>query len=125
MGLKLVLRNNEKDHEFHRRVIERVEFDAGCRSPKSCHYVINPIGRAMRDRKLSGDTYVDKRISVSGTADLIIQTAREQPADTKHVDGGEQRATSETVFGLAEPARPMVHRNFNQSIARASNESRN
>src|SRR5207253_88833 len=76
-------------------------------------------------RKLSGDAYVDKRISVSGIADLIIQTAREQPADTKHVDGGEQRAASETVFGLAEPARPMVHRNFNQSIARPSNESRN
>ena len=44
MGLKLVLRNNEKDNEFHRRVVERVELDPGCRSSKSRDHVIDPIG---------------------------------------------------------------------------------
>src|SRR5207244_7151328 len=57
MRLKLVLRNNEKDDEFHRRVIERVEFDAGCGPSEGRHDVINPIGRAMRN----GDAKADSR----------------------------------------------------------------
>ena len=44
MRLELVLWNNEKDDEFHRRVVEGVELDPGCRSSKSRNYVIDAVG---------------------------------------------------------------------------------
>src|ERR1700676_5285809 len=42
--LKLILRHDEENDEFHRRGIEGVEFNPSCRSSKSCHYFIEAIG---------------------------------------------------------------------------------
>src|SRR6202022_4515623 len=54
--------------------------------------------------------------------DFVMQTAQKPPADTEHVDGGAQRTTAKTVFGLTEPPGAMVHRNFDEPIACASNQ---
>src|SRR5207244_3227032 len=49
-------------------------------------------------------------------ANLIIQTPREQPAYTEHVDGGADSTVAQAVFGLAKTPWTMVHWNFNQPI---------
>src|SRR5204863_9695911 len=55
---------------------------------------------------------------------LVIQSAREQPADAEHIDSGAKSAISEAIFALAETARPMVYRNFHQPVSCSSNEGR-
>src|SRR5947208_638525 len=37
VGLELIFRHDEKDDEFHRRIIERVELDARARPAKGGH----------------------------------------------------------------------------------------
>src|ERR1700687_2652124 len=49
MSLKLVLRNNEENDKFYRRIIKRVEFVSACQSSESGYDIIDPIGGAMRD----------------------------------------------------------------------------
>src|SRR5437588_2730574 len=46
---------------------------------------------------------------------FIIEPPREQPAHTEHVRGGAKGAVAEAVFALAELARAMVHRDFNEA----------
>jgi hypothetical protein len=50
---------------------------------------------------------------------LIIKPARQEPAHTKHVDGGAEGAVTEAVFALAETTRTMIHWNLNQPISRS------
>ena len=55
MSLKLVLRDNEKDDEFHRGVIEGIEFDAAGRSSERRNHIFDPVGRAMWNRDAETD----------------------------------------------------------------------
>src|SRR4029077_7769055 len=49
MCLELVLRDNEEDDEFHRRVIERVELNTSGRTPKGGYHFVQPVGRTVRN----------------------------------------------------------------------------
>lgn len=83
----------------------------------------------MREAKLSGRTWLYKRVlpdvACRLVANLVIQSPREQPAHTKHVDRRAHRAIAQAIFGLTKAARPMVHWNFNQPVARAFDQRGN
>ena len=51
-------------------------------------------------------------------AQFIIESARQEPAHPKHVDGGAESTITQAVFALAETTRAMIHRNLNQPISR-------
>ncbi len=55
MGLELILRHDEEDDEFHRRIVERVEFDPCGGAAKGSHYLLDAIGRGVRN----GDAKTD------------------------------------------------------------------
>src|SRR5438270_13371306 len=57
MRLKLVFRDDEQNHEFHRRVVERIELNAGAGPAERGHHLIETIGGTM----WNGDAKADAR----------------------------------------------------------------
>src|SRR5579885_1988448 len=55
----------------------------------------------------------------------ITESAREKPADAKHVHGRANRPVPEAVFTRPELPGPMVHRDFHQTIAGSPDERGN
>src|SRR6188472_1567970 len=62
---------------------------------------------------------------MNSVAHSIIQLARQQPADTKHIDGRAHSAVTEAVFALAEFTGAMIDRDLDQSIPGAFDQRRN
>src|SRR2546423_11559430 len=56
---------------------------------------------------------------------LIIEPAREQPADAEHVHGRAHGAIAEAVFALPKFPRPMIDRDFHETVTGAFHEGRN
>src|SRR5256714_6817072 len=55
MRLKLVLRDDEEDDKFDRRIIERVELDPLRRAPERRHHFLDPVRRSVRNRDAKPD----------------------------------------------------------------------
>src|SRR5262245_2069996 len=58
-------------------------------------------------------------------ANLVIQTPREQPAHTEHVDCGAHGTIAQTVLSLTKTPRAMVHWNFHQPVPCVFDQRRN
>src|ERR1043166_2985293 len=58
-------------------------------------------------------------------SNLVIQTPREQPAYTEHVDGSADGPIAQTVFSLTKTPRAMFHRNFHEPIPCVFDQRRN
>ena len=58
------------------------------------------------------------------SAHFVIEPAREQPPDPKHIGSGAQGAVTQAVFALAKLAGAMVDRNFDEAIAGAFDQGR-
>ncbi len=82
----------------------------------------------MREAKLSGSAWVDKRVLTQRRlrlANLVIQSPGKQPAHSEHIDCRAERAVTQSVFALAEAAGPMVHWNLHKPVTGAFDQSGN
>ena len=90
--LKLIFRHDEKDDEFHRRIIERVELDPRCRAPESGDHFVHAIGRGVRDGDAETDAGAHRLLALAqrGQHDVAIRRALICPCATS-------RSTSSTM----------------------------
>ena len=76
MRLKLIFWHNEKHDEFHRRVIERIEFNSASRSSKRGNDSFEPVGRAVRNGNPKSDASAHRFLALlqRGQNALAIRT---------------------------------------------------
>ena len=55
MSLKLIFRDDEKDDEFNRRIVERIEFDPAGRATEGGDDFFDPIGGSVRNGDAEAD----------------------------------------------------------------------
>ena len=77
--------------------------------------------RAARPRRQSAATTAPALL----VPHLVIQPAREQPADAEHIHRGAEGAVAEAVFALAEFSRAMIHGDFDEAIPGAFHQRGN